>query len=106
MRLSGPTRLNDHRRLVGSAVANFALHRKRESDTALAQLLKTQTSHPFGIAQVHAFRGESDESFKWLDRAYAQKDAALEYIKGNPLLRNLEGDLRYKTFLRKMNLPE
>jgi TolB-like protein/Flp pilus assembly protein TadD len=97
---------NDHRRLVGSAVANFAIGQKRDSDVALAQLLKTQASHPFGIAQVHAFRGESDEAFKWLERAYAQKDAALEYIKGNPLLKNLEGDPRYKAFLRKMNLPE
>ncbi len=26
-------------------------------------------------------------------------------IKGNPLLRNLEGDARYAAFLRKMRLP-
>jgi TolB-like protein len=97
---------SDHRRLVGSAVANFALGRKRDSDVALAQLLKSHTNHPFAIAQAHAFRGESDEAFKWLDRAYAQRDAALEYIKGNPLLKNLERDPRYKAFLRKMNLPE
>jgi hypothetical protein len=27
-------------------------------------------------------------------------------IKGAPLLKNLEGDPRYKAFLRRMNLPE
>jgi hypothetical protein len=27
-------------------------------------------------------------------------------IKGDPLLKNLEPDPRYKTFLRKMKLPE
>jgi tetratricopeptide (TPR) repeat protein len=97
---------SDHRRLVGAAVANFALGRKRDSNAALAQLLKSQSNHPFNIAQVYAFRGETDEALKWLDRAYAQKDAPLEYIKGSPLLKNLEGDPRYKAFLRKMNLPE
>jgi adenylate cyclase len=96
----------EHRRHVGSVVANFALGRKGDSDKALAQLLKSRADHPFSIAQVHAFRGESDEAFKWLDRAYAQKDAALEYVKGNPLLKNLEGDPRYKAFLKKMNFPE
>jgi tetratricopeptide (TPR) repeat protein len=97
---------SDHRRLVGSAVANFALDRKGDSTAALAQMLKSQSNHPFAIAQVYAFRGESDEAFKWLDRAFAQKDASLEYIKGNPLLKNLDGDPRYKAILKKMNLPE
>jgi predicted Zn-dependent protease len=96
----------DHRRLVGSAVANFALGRKSDSDAALTQLLKNQYNHPFNIAQAYAFRGASDEAFNWLDRAYAQKDTSLEYIKGNPLLKKIEGDPRYKAFLRKMNLPE
>jgi hypothetical protein len=27
-------------------------------------------------------------------------------MKGDPLLRNLEPDARYKAFLRKMKLPE
>jgi hypothetical protein len=30
----------------------------------------------------------------------------LYIIKDDPLFKNLEGDPRYKTFLRKMNLPE
>lgn len=46
------------------------------------------------------------EAFKWLDRAYAQKDASLTYIKGVPLLKKIEGDPRHKAFLKKMNLPE
>jgi len=27
-------------------------------------------------------------------------------LKGHPFLKKLEGDPRYKAFLRKMNLPE
>jgi hypothetical protein len=42
----------------------------------------------------------------WLDRAYIQKDVELYWIKGDPLLKNLENDPRYKVFLRKMKLTE
>jgi hypothetical protein len=30
----------------------------------------------------------------------------LYWVKGDPLFKNLEGDPRYKVFLKKMNLPE
>ncbi len=97
----------DEPRLGGSAIAYSALGAKVESDAALAQILNSQRDrHPFLIAQVYAFRGEPDEAFKWLDRAYTQKEAGLEHIKGEQTLKNLEGDSRYKAFLKKMNLPE
>jgi hypothetical protein len=85
----------------------MTLERKTDADTALAQWLKDDVhDSPYSTATIYAFRGESDEAYEWLDRAYAQKDAALEYVKGNPLLKNLEGDPRCKAFLKKMNLPE
>jgi TolB-like protein len=94
-------------RLGGSSMAYFALGRKVESDAALAQLIKRYGPYaPFGIAVACAFRGESDEVFKWLERAYAQRDASLSFIKGAPLFKNLKDDPRYKAFLKKMNLPE
>ena len=57
------------------------------------------------IAEVYAFRGESDKAFEWLERAYAQGDGGLSQMKGNPLLKSLERDLRYAAFLKKMRLP-
>jgi TolB-like protein len=93
-------------RLNGSAMAYFALGAKAESDAALAQSIKDNPSFAVGIAQVYAFRGESDEAFKWLDRAYAQKDALLYTLKFELSLDSLHGDPRYKAFLKKMNLPE
>jgi serine/threonine-protein kinase len=55
---------------------------------------------------VYAFRGEKERAFEWLERAYEARDEDLFFIKGDPLLKNLEGDPRFKAFLRKMNLPE
>jgi TolB-like protein/DNA-binding winged helix-turn-helix (wHTH) protein len=94
-------------RLIGSAIAYFALGDKANSDAALAQLLKSYAaSIPAGVAAVYAFRGESDEAFKWLDRAYEQKDAVLYRLKFSPEFDAVHGDPRYKAFLKKMNLPE
>jgi TolB-like protein/DNA-binding winged helix-turn-helix (wHTH) protein/Flp pilus assembly protein TadD len=93
-------------RIIGSAMAYFALKRKAESDASLAQMLKRYAYIPFGIATIYAFRGESDEAFKWLDRAYEQKDQFLYRIKFAPEFDKLHGDPRYTAFLTKMNLPE
>jgi hypothetical protein len=49
--------------------------------------------------------GSVDRAFEWLDRAYEAKDHSFCF-KGDPLLKNLEGDPRYKAFLKKPNLPE
>jgi TolB-like protein/DNA-binding winged helix-turn-helix (wHTH) protein len=94
-------------RLIGTAMAYFALGDKANSDRALAQLLKSYAAAiPAGVAAVYAFRGESDEAFRWLDRAYSQKDAVLYRLKFSPEFDGVHGDPRYKAFLKKMNLPE
>jgi TolB-like protein/Tfp pilus assembly protein PilF len=93
--------------LEGSAMVHFAAGRKAESDARLADAIRHNgTLWPSEIARVYAFRGEKDRAFEWLDRAYEARDEDLYFIKRDPLLKNLEGDPRYKAFLRKMNLPE
>jgi len=90
----------------GLALDYFALGRKREANAALAEFITTyQDGSAFQIAEILAFRGELDRAFEWLDRAYAQRDGGLADIKGDPLLKNLERDPRYKAFLEKMHLP-
>jgi TolB-like protein len=89
------------------ALAYHALGRKAESDASLNQLEHTSAaSDAYKVAEVHAYRGEADQAFNWLDRAYVQRDDGLTHVNRDPLLRKLRGDPRYKAFLRKMNLPE
>ena len=88
-------------------MADVALGRKVDSDAALAEMLKSQAdNNAFAVAEVYAFRGETDEALQWLERAYRQKDAGLYLIKGDPPLKGLEADSRFKAFMRKMNLPD
>jgi TolB-like protein/Flp pilus assembly protein TadD len=93
-------------RLAGTAIVYFAQGSMANSNAALAQMLKEHAHRAFEIAGVYAFRRQIDEAFNWLDRAYAQKDSYLYSIKGEPSMVTLEGDPRYKAFLKKMNLPE
>jgi TolB-like protein len=94
-------------KVAGLAIVYQALHRTKDADAALARLEAEYAGQDAKqITDYYAFRGQKDQAFKWLDRAYAQKDNGLYYIKGDPLMKNLEADPRYKAFLRKMNLPE
>jgi TolB-like protein len=93
--------------LAGLALTYQALLRPSDADAALERLeSEFANNSAMQIAEVYAYRSRKSDAFKWLERAYAQKDVHLWSIKGDPLLKNLEGDARYGAFLRKMNLPE
>ena len=92
---------------AGIALVYHAMKRKAASDAALIRATNAYAERwAYVVAQVHAYRGEIEQAFAWLDRAYRQKDVALYRVKGDPLLKNLEPDPRYKALLHKMNLPE
>jgi hypothetical protein len=87
-------------------IAYYALGRKKESDTALNELIaKYHASSAYPIAEACAFRNQPDEAFEWLDRAYAQRDGGLIKTKAEPLLKGLHSDPRYTAFLKKLNFP-
>jgi hypothetical protein len=94
-------------RLSALPLAFHALGRRSESDAALAALKSKYAGEmAYQIAEVHAFRGEADLAFEWLERAYDQRDGGLTDIKGDRFVRGLAGDPRYKALLRKLKLPE
>ena len=97
---------SDWAKLTLQASADHALGRERDSNAALTQLVaKHAAGAAFQVAEVYAFRGESDKAFQWLERAYEQRDAGLTVIKTDPLLKTLRRDARYGEFLKKMHLP-
>jgi TolB-like protein/DNA-binding winged helix-turn-helix (wHTH) protein/Flp pilus assembly protein TadD len=97
---------NDWEKLTDQALVYHALGREQDSNGALTKLIaKHATDSAYQIAGVYAYRGESDKSFEWLERAYEQRDAGLPEIKADPLLKNLRHDPRYAELLKKMRLP-
>jgi tetratricopeptide (TPR) repeat protein len=96
---------NENYRLAGLAMVYSAMGKRTESDTALNLLTeKFATSDAYRIAEVHAYRGEIAEAFRWLDRAYNDHNFGMVGLKTEPLLRNLHGDSRFQELLTRMKL--
>ena len=92
-------------RNVGEALAFSALGRGQLADAALHQLIaEHQSEAAYQIAEVYAFRGESEEALRWLEVARAHHDAGLTAIQGDPLLKNLNSDRRFASFVHSMGL--
>lgn len=97
---------SEFEKLTGQVLAYHALGRQQDSNAALARLIaKYHTDAAYQIAQVYAYRGESDKSFAWLERAYKQRDAGLPSLNNDPLFDKLRHDPRYSEFLKRMRLP-
>jgi tetratricopeptide (TPR) repeat protein len=94
-------------RLLILACARWGEKRIPESDAALAQLIETFADiAAYQIAEVHAYRGDKDRAFEWLERARRQRDAGLAGMRRDPLLENLHGDPRWNSFLHTMGLAD
>jgi TolB-like protein/DNA-binding winged helix-turn-helix (wHTH) protein/Tfp pilus assembly protein PilF len=94
-------------RLYGTSMAEYSLGHATESTQTLAELTaKHGQEAAYQIAEVHAWRGEKDEAFEWLNRAYQQRDGGLSDIKVNLLIASLHGDPRFGALVQKMNLPQ
>jgi TolB-like protein len=94
-------------REVGLPLAFDALGRHSDADHAIALAeQKWANAMAYQIAYFYAARSDFVRSFYWLERAYEQRDGGLADMKVDPMLRNLRGDPRFRTLLRKMKLPD
>ena len=90
----------------GFALVYHSLGKNKEADDMLDELIKEdQDDAAFQIAEIYAYRGETDKAFNWLERAYLQRDSGLPELKSDVFLRHLDKDPRYAAFLKKMKLP-
>src|SRR5258705_2817214 len=97
---------NDWEKLTDQAMIYHALGREQDSNAVLAELVeKHRNDSAYQIAEVYAFRSESDKSFEWLERAYKQRDAGLPDIKVDPVFSSLRRDPRFTELLKKLRLP-
>jgi len=59
---------------------------------------------PLGMARFYFALGENDQGFRWLEKAYEDRDSGLWAIKVNPLYDSVRSDPRFKAILKKMGL--
>lgn len=89
----------DTERLFYQSLAWNGLGRRADSDAALAALIQASgRTHPVRIAEVYAYRGETEQAFQWLSAGKAgdYEDPAVRY---SPFLRPLRQDPRWGEWL-------
>jgi TolB-like protein/Flp pilus assembly protein TadD len=96
---------DEHFSSTGRARAEYSLGHAEASQRILKQLIAREDD-AYGTARVYAWRGEKNQALESLERAYAQRDPGITWIKIDPFFRSLRGDPRYNALLQKMNLPE
>jgi len=97
----------DYGRLCGLAIIHHTMGNREASDRALEELTRRFAGDcGYQLAMAHAVRGEADDAFLWLERAYTQRDSGLTLAKPEPLLRSLHVDPRWTAFMRKMGLAD
>jgi serine/threonine protein kinase/Tfp pilus assembly protein PilF len=70
----------------------------------LNDMSKLRHVSPYAIARVYVGLGESDQAFKWLEKAYGERTSELIFIKEEPVFDNLHLDLRFQDLLKRMGL--
>jgi serine/threonine protein kinase/tetratricopeptide (TPR) repeat protein len=92
---------------VALACAQHSAGDAAASETILADVIGAFAEiGAYQVAQIHAWRGEADLAFEWLERAHEQRDNGLDDLKLDTLLRPLHNDARWAAFLSKMRLAD
>ena len=93
--------------LTGLAMAHHSLDKQEQSQQALEALIADYAdSAAFQVAEVYAYRGETDLAFDWLDIALKNRDSGLASILGDPAFLILRNDPRWQSLLDKLGLLE
>lgn len=91
--------------LLGHAYA--ASGKTAEARQVLADLHELETRRyvsPYTIAAVHTGLGDKDQAFKWLERAYEERDVWLMNLKVDPVFARLRSDKRFQDILTRSGL--
>ncbi len=92
-------------RLLARALAYHGLGRDSDSDAALRALNESMPAgDPIRVAEVHAYRGESDDAFWWL-QATPASDCDQSRIRYSPFLKSLHSDPRWNARIESMRRP-
>jgi TolB-like protein/tRNA A-37 threonylcarbamoyl transferase component Bud32/Tfp pilus assembly protein PilF len=91
--------------LLGYAYAAAGQH--EQARAILKDLLAAKARQPvkaFTIATIYAELGDLDVAFKWLERAYQDREWLIPYMKTLPTLDALRNDPRFEAFLTRVGL--
>ncbi|MBL4659785.1 MAG: winged helix-turn-helix domain-containing protein [Alcanivoracaceae bacterium] len=97
----------EHYKQLSLSIAMYALNRKQESETLLIDLIgnSKQVINEL-IAEVYAYRGDIENTFKYLELSFKRSPADLIEAINYPAFTLVYHDPRWKALLLKLNLPQ
>jgi serine/threonine protein kinase/TolB-like protein len=83
------------------------LGQRAAAETALATAIEAQGVYSaYQYAQVYAQWGDAKKALDWLETALRLPDPGLEYLKTDPFLDPLRGQLRFQAIERQLKFPD
>ena len=83
----------------------IAVDRSAADSAVRALIAKDAGTSAYQIAEVYALRGDANETFAWLERAWASRDPGIATLLYDPFIRRYKDDPRFTAFCRKVGLP-
>jgi TolB-like protein len=92
----------DDARAAGMAMALHSLGREQEHQVKLKEAIALLgTAWPSEVAAIHAWTGEPDEAFRWLEKAIEIRQSGLLGLASQPLFASLHDDPRWASLLER-----
>lgn len=90
--------------LLGHAYA--ASGKKSEALRILGELDREKQRYvsPYTVATIYAGLGEKDQAFKWLEKAFDERDIWLMNMRVDPVLKAIRSDRRFTNLLQRIGL--
>lgn len=94
--------------LANTFAAGYQKAKLKGACLAAIESLKAQSRHkyvsPYQIATFYAQMQDREQTFEWLEKAYAERSGDMEYVKTEGYFQPFRSDPRYIDLLRRMNM--
>jgi DNA-binding winged helix-turn-helix (wHTH) protein/TolB-like protein/Flp pilus assembly protein TadD len=101
--------LIDNAELASIIGYTYAVSGRRLEARRVLQELQQQANQryvsPYHIAIIYAGLGERDQAFRWLEKAFADREGRMTILKAAPEFDGLHSDPRFTDLLRRIGLP-
>ena len=91
--------------LAGLGQSYAAAGKRLEVQKVLDELIlssKQRYVSPYYIAKIHAILGDKGQAFRWLEKAYEERNPDFIELTAEPALDKLRADSRFADLLRRV----
>lgn len=95
---------------IASLAYVYGVSGRKEDAMTYIELLHEKSGEdyvaPYWMAVAYAGVGNIEEEFRWLEKAYQEKDGNLIFLRAHPIFDQLHGDPRFAALVKKIGLEK